>query len=269
MRVFYSLGFLIILTGCSKYIQVFETQPAEPSLKLGELYVYETDTLRITYSFWALKGVVSFEVHNKLDKPIYINWKRSAFIENSSKLNYWVDEETISSTYYGGYLYQGPLLRPSGVISRESSVKTKPERTTFIPPKSNYYRSQFYLMPLENYRLDKNSEVLETTRTGKPKRLTKVYFENFTRQNSPHVFRNFLTFSLSEDFKDEFNIDNEFYLSKTLEMDYRHFKFEYLDESGHRQYLKPFKKPTSFYLYVPWEETVIERLKDKAYWPYY
>ena len=97
----------LVLSGCAKkYIQVFETKSTNTE-KQADFFVYETDTLKITYSFWAEKGVLSFAVYNKLDQPIYIDWKKSSFIDNSNKLNYWVDEERSNSIkYFGSYFYK-------------------------------------------------------------------------------------------------------------------------------------------------------------------
>lgn len=252
----YLTFFIFTLIGCSKsYIQVFETKTTNTKIE-KEFYVYETDTVKITYAFWAKKGIMSFAVFNKLDKPIYIDWKKSSYIDNSNKLNYWINEERIKSTsYYGSYFYDGPLLKPGYTISKGISVtattKVKTERITFIPPKSNYYRSQFYLLPLTYYKLDIKTEYKEVNRNNKPKKKTRVYEINYTKNTSSLVFRNFLTFSLTEDFKGKFYVDNEFYLSKIKEMDYKHFKYRIRDENDKYIDIKPFKKKTSFYLYVP------------------
>jgi hypothetical protein len=256
MKIIIYLSFLtVLLSGCKSYIQVFETK-ATNAEKEGEFYVYETDTLKITYAFWAKKGILSFAVYNKLDEPIYIDWKKSSYIDNSNKLNYWVDEEiSKSASYYGGYFYSGPLLKPGFSINKGvgtvSGSKIKAERITFIPPKANYYRSQFHLLPISHYKFDIDAEYTDTIRNDKPKKTTRVYHKEFTKQNSPLVFRNFLAFSLTEDFENEFYVDNEFYLSNMVEMDYRHFVFQEKDENGNYINIRPYKKRTSFYLYVP------------------
>jgi hypothetical protein len=259
----------LVLSGCAKkYIQVFETKSTNTE-KQADFFVYETDTLKITYSFWAEKGVLSFAVYNKLDQPIYIDWKKSSFIDNSNKLNYWVDEERSNSIkYFGSYFYDGPLLKTGYSISESigisSASKIKIERITFIPPKSNYYRSQFYLLPVHSYKFGLNTPDSTVQRNDKPKKETIIYSKDFQKKNSPLTFRNFLTFSLSEEFKNEFFIDNNFYLSNMKEMDYRHFKYLKRDEknmwvkneNGYYIYERPFKKSTSFYLYVPNNATI-------------
>jgi len=245
----------ILVSGCTSYIQVFETKTTNTE-KEGEFYVYETDTLKITYAFWTEKGILSFAVYNKLDKPIYIDWKKSSYIDNSNKLNYWIDAEISKSvSYYGNYFYDGPLLKPGFSINEGigavAGSKVKVERITFIPPKSNYHKSQFYLLPLPYYKFDLKTDYTNTNRNDIPKKKTRVYHNEFTKQNSPLVFRNFLAFSLTEDFENEFYVDNEFYLSKMVEMDNKHFKYHEKDENGDYIYIRPYKKQTSFYLNVP------------------
>jgi hypothetical protein len=91
---------------------------------------------------------MSFYFYNKLNKPIYIDWKNSSFIYNGNKLDYWIDETvTNSASYYGAYYYKGEPIRPgltaSQGIALNNSKTFKPERITFIPPKANINRSQF------------------------------------------------------------------------------------------------------------------------------
>ena len=257
----------LILFGCSKqYVQVFKTNSFVETNTDG-FYVYENDSLKITYSFWKAKGLMTFSIYNKLKKPLYIDWKKSSYIDNSVKLNYWVDEEiTEGLSVYGSYYYNGPLLKPGYAISSTSSASisstVKVERITFIPPSSNYYRSQFYILPINFFKVDTKTEFDEVPRKDKPKKSTKVYKSTFTKENSPLAFRNFLTCSFSEDFESEFYVDNEFYIQQVLEMDKRHFAQYKFDETKKGKWLirdedwnpilfSDFKSPSSFYLKIP------------------
>ncbi len=255
----------IILSGCKSYIQIFDTATTNTEV-IDNFFVFETDSIKITYSFWAANGVMTFAVYNKLEKPIYIDWKNSSFIYNDNKLNYWIDEiQTNMASYYGGYYYNGPLLRP-GVTSNEgiqtmASASFKPERVTFIPPKSNYYRSQFYLLPGNYYSMDFNCQKIKLPRNDNPKKTTIVYNEDFTMTNSPLRFRNYLAFSFIENATQFFFVDNGFYLSSAKEMDFRHHRGQYIVQEGAETYQKPYKKPTSFYINIPAERSIEYRKK--------
>jgi hypothetical protein len=56
-------------------------------------FKFENDSIEINYSFWADKGIMSFSLTNRLPIPIYIDWKKSNFISNNDKFNYWDGEE--------------------------------------------------------------------------------------------------------------------------------------------------------------------------------
>lgn len=255
---------VVILTSCKSYIQVYETN-SNLSEDEENFYIYENDTLKITYSFWMEKGVMAFTIYNKLDKPIYIDWKKSSYIDNSVKLNYWEEEErnkTVSS--HRGYYYSGPLLRagisPSFGITSSVSTTIKVERVTFIPPQSNYYRSEFRIMPYGYYKKISKENVEYHTSIKNSDKTTKVYVINFVKNNSPLIFRNFLTFSLSENFNNEFYVDNEFYVTKISEMSEKQFggyklnetgKWYVRDDTGNKVYESNYEKPTSFFIKVP------------------
>jgi len=247
------------------YIQLLDTKSPNVNI-VNEYYIYETDTIKIIYSLWEEEGIMSFAIFNKLNVPIYIDWKKSSYIDNSIKLDYWIDEESInSSSYYGGYYYNGVLLRPGYTINKgiktTQTTKVKPERITFLPPKSNCYKSQFHILPQFYYTFNTNTEYKDVNRNDRPEKKTKVYEKNFTKDTSPLIFRNYITISLTEDFKKEIHIDNIFYISCVKEMELNHFKYveKYVD--GIYYYLTPFKNNTSFYLNVPEYKDVETRKK--------
>lgn len=257
------LSFLLIESGCNKeYIQIFETN-ASDSKRVDDFYVFENDTVQITYNFWFAKGIMSFRIFNKLDKPIYVNWRNSSFIHNGNKMNYWVDEEfTNMAAYYGGYFYKGSLL-PFGLsvnegVAASTSQKTKPEKITFIPPKSNYHRNQFLLYPISAFDLGKSPSATVEPRLDKPKKETTVYQVDFTPESSPLHFRNYLAISFSENSEEFVFVDNAFSLQSVKEMDIRHFRGKKTgsDNEGNPIYPKPLKKPTSFYIKIDGDKSV-------------
>lgn len=253
-KIIFIILIYLLITGCSKsLIQVFDICTTNTKTE-GEYYVYETDTVKITYAFWATKGVMSFSIFNKLDKPLYIDWKNSSFIYNGDKKNYWIDEtHTDLASYYKGVYYNGPLLAPGYSVSSGVQVATsstvKPERITFIPPKSKFSKSSFYLLPVCYYKSDKFISTV-VPRNDNPKKKTTVLSENFSFDDSPLRFRNYLAFSFSENSQQQFFVDNEFYLTSVKEMEFRHYMGKRLgtDDKGRRIYQKPFKKQTSFHI---------------------
>jgi hypothetical protein len=157
-----TIVFILLFTSCTKsFIQVFDTTSTNPLISKNE-NIFENDSIKITYSFWASNGVMSFSIYNKLNKPIYIDWKNSSLILNDLKLDYWIDElQTNQTSYYREYFYLGPLLSPFVFVNEgkqeSTSTSVKPERITFIPPKSFTTKSQFYLFPNAYYKFSINN----------------------------------------------------------------------------------------------------------------
>ena len=262
----------IFLTSCTTgFIQVFNTAAVNLQTK-DKFFVFENDTLKVTYSFWTNKGVMSFSVYNKLEKPIYIDWKNSSFIYNDNKLNYWIDEQqTKMERYYGGYFYNGPLITPGFTINegiqRTASTTLKPERITFIPPKSKYDRFQFFLMPVDFYPINVHANKSIVPRNDNPKRNSSVYNEDFSFNNSPLKFRNYLAVSFSENSQQYFFIDNKFYLTSVKEMEYKHFTGKLINDADefigiNPIYEFPFQDATSFYIKIDNRKSIEWRLED-------
>lgn len=263
LRVSAFFYFIIFISSCAKeYIQLFTTSSEDALLK-ADYFVFENDTVKITYQFWGNRGILSFELYNKLDKPIYINWENSSYIFNDYKMNYWNDEEyTKTVGTYSSISYSGPLILPdfavnSGVME-SNSVTKKPERITSIPPKSKIYKSSFYISSYLTYSVDSSkAKASIVPRRDIPKKKTKIFEENFNLNNSPMVFRNYIAVMFtpsSKEFDDESKkysfIDNQFYVSYVIQEDMRHFrgKVNGSNSNGVSTFEKPEKKPTKFYL---------------------
>src|SRR5690554_6931785 len=176
------LIFACSLVGCRSFVQVFETKAANLET-VDETYVFESDSLKITYNLWKEKGLMKFEIYNKLNVPLYIDWRKSSYIDNDVKLNYWEDVERTNSLYLGYYYESAFLGRRSAGVS--NATKTKDERITFIPPKAKYSRSQFYILPRSFTVLNKNSPFTEKVLREGSKKLQKCIIKNLTKMLRP------------------------------------------------------------------------------------
>ena len=230
-------GFILIFQSCSHYHQLYKIN-AETSLKVEKNFiVYENDTLSVTYNFWAENGILSFAIFNKTDKPLYIDWKKSSYILNFQKLNFWEDKTSIQlntvtktnqeSTYdnykYNGlaksmlpYQYIGKTKGQTNTLSTSTSsgMELKPERITFIAPNS-FVSNARYLLLKERISYYDNTFI---KKFSSPNDSMLVYQKKYTETNSPLKFNLFLTFSTKENFDGEFYLTNKFYLSEITEL---------------------------------------------------
>jgi hypothetical protein len=246
------IALLVFLTfGCSTYTyQVMEVATKNKDIRLrpeyNYSYVYQNDSIAIIYSFWEEKGVLAFSIYNKIDKPIYVDWKKCSFVSNDTKLNYWDGKTTVVGVTIFSSRVQPSNLPAVFGGSISSQVVSHEERITFIPPKSYYSRSDFLILPEGFYATSKADEEVLLPASGEGKEI-KVRTVKVPYANSPIKFRNYLTWSTKESFETEHYVDNEFYVSKVTEVKKK--DFGRLNENGNYQYF--FKRNDRYYILIP------------------
>jgi hypothetical protein len=244
---------LIALSSCNtpkEYIQIFNTSTTDAQFQnQKEQWIYETDSVRIKYDFWAEKGEFSFNIYNKLDVPLFIDWKNSAFIHSDTILSYWSSDQRISTS---SKVYTIKLPVVDVTRGNETSVMSKQDRISILPPKASLSKREYLIMPVSNFSLQKEiTGSVTVPRNDNQAKETTVYFKEYTNADSPLIFRNYLNLSLSENFENNFNIDNAFYISKVSEMALGHFRGKSISTAdGSIDYEKPMKNESSFYLRV-------------------
>lgn len=242
IRILFVSLLTLVFGACKSYVQLVNTSSSLPVNTEG-LYMFENDSLILTYGFWGEHGVLSFSIFNKLSVPLYVDWKKSSLINNTTKLNYWSDEQ---SAVHRTNIYQYSGIRSESTVS----IYHSPERITFIPPNSKYSRASFYIWPGNIYS-EKFSKKESVPLYEKSRIMTDLYIKSFSKSDSPITFRNFLTFSFNESFDSEFYVDNEFFVSEIIEMERRHFEETSVDNHNRQIVIYKFMNPRSFYLRVP------------------
>jgi hypothetical protein len=227
--------------------------------------------------------------------PLYIDWKKSAYIKDNKKYDYWVDATvTNSANYYEDYSvsnsatysyeeyrstidfypsikhinHQGTANQTIFTENNSASVgvgigravSVKLERVSFIAPKSNITKAEFLIAPTYGMTMNKDRPFMKVQiKPAKGKRkakYTKVYYAEYDiNKRSPIVFRNFLSYSTSEKFEGEAYLDNTFYVSKILEMNRKHFLGKMIDYDR-LIYTMPYKNPMHFYVNILRENAI-------------
>lgn len=205
------LLFLVIyLSGCSvyQYATLDGTIPKDGDNQL----VLENDTLKLMYSFNGYDCQASVQIFNKLDVPLYLDWKRSAYIVTDKAIPSWDEKTFINATTFGTQVNWNRSISTSSTDI--NGTLSKVTEQSFIPPASyiespfTILNSGFFKIPLENMQKG-NMVVRGSVYTYKVK--------HFSRQTTPFNFRSYLTFSLDPDFKNPFVVDNVFWVSEVLQ----------------------------------------------------
>jgi hypothetical protein len=270
-----AIPLMFLMSSCAKWMQVVSVEGVNAKLK-NDTYYFENDTVLVSYYFWAERGVMSFTIYNKLNVPLYIDWKKSSLISNSSKINYWEDEEyTNSRTNYqaSNYSFMEGLFRPLitlpgtgsaasygqifnagiGVTVGESytnSTKTRPERITFLPPRSNFFRTTKHLTDFTYVAYNPGNFVEQTVPASyKAGKQSKILVAELKGQNVFLTFRNFLAISTSENFASEFYVDNEFKVKTVTLMKADQYSGKLNTTTG--EWELPYRRATNFFYDYP------------------
>jgi len=233
-RSILSLAAVIMLSSCKSSFQVYHAAPASTGIvQEDNAYVYDNGTIRVVYDFWARQGVMSYVVYNTSKKPIYIDWKRSSFIQDKEKKNYYIDASTSSFTAVSAGHHSGSA---SGSVSVGAGSEVRAERVSFLPPGS-FIEKKFYKLIPGNLLIPK--DMMSDTLIGR--KAAKI--AHLEKNDGTLVFRNFITYSTTEEFKEEQYVDNEFYIDNVLTA---HNGTVQHDKDGHYHY--PGEGPQNFYM---------------------
>jgi len=223
------LGLLLLAVVCScGTVRLTETESAgKMPAKDG---VSENEDLRITYDFWGEHGLMYFTIYNKSKKPVYIDWKKSVFIHNQWKNNYWVEKTTSEA-------FTVPVGDQENKIFKNTVSTVVAERITFIPPdcyisvpmtfeildhlhrklQLQGVREKKAIQMSDNLRWEENAKRENVERPDK-KRSVKAIAVSYTKETSPYRFRNFITYSSDEKFASEKYFDNEFFVKRFVQL---------------------------------------------------
>ena len=235
VRFLFAIMIAVIFSSCSEYGQVVYTKPISDGInKQEDYYVFEDDKIKVVYDFWAPRGMMHFTLYNKTNKPLYVDWNKSSFVNQKNKVRYYEGREYTTSITTSadakvtkvGTIYGAPAAATKGKgVSYSSGTTVREERITFIPPQSSITKTFNNLVANIYYKV--------TDYNSTEKEIHGISVHEITLGDNVE-FRNFLTYSTTEQFENEFYIDNGFRITKI--------------ESLKAKFLFELYKPTRFYI---------------------
>jgi len=270
--VLFSLSTFLFATGQeiknpNGYIQLFQVSSDLPTA--SDKYIYENDTIKVTYYFWGNRGIMQISVFNKLNAPIYIDWKKSSMMSGVNTLVYGYEGliKSDNAKLYKSYLHEGRSL---GTMDYESdyqmgggtSGKKKAETMTEVKAKGFYMSLRFHLVPNEFFKFETTATSVSEMRNDNAKQTTQVYEAKFDSANSPLKFSSLIVYSITKDFAVEKKIDNKFWVGMVREMDAKHFMGEKTGKTpeGYPIFKFPYRKSMNFYIEVDKKNAVAPRV---------
>lgn len=174
----------IALSSCNTYyygvVQSYENRV--PQNDDGS-FTAEKDDVFITYSFVNQGGSVVYNIYNQSEDPVFVDWGKSVLIAEDQALQY-SRGTTKTKTYQFSDSSRSVQEGGKGVAVEKIVI---PQDALFVPPHSRVSYSPILLYDVYNMKLPASAyqkvQVGGTTIKG-------VYF---TPQNSPLLFRSYLT----------------------------------------------------------------------------
>lgn len=180
---------MALTLGCNRY-QYFTINSNNALQNHQQEFVVENDSLQILYSFKGENAPVTIRITNKLNKPLAVDWKRSALIVNNQAISYMADKlVTTGSAVTSTFNWNNDW---SDSYTRFSSITTLPVEWQLIPPQSYITRTPMgvtngYFGDIPHASYAKKQIILED---GTP---VFVREASFTEERSPLKFRSYLT----------------------------------------------------------------------------
>lgn len=169
----FSILLLFLFTSCAAPFQVFDTASSNVERYENDVYAFENEDVAISYDFWANGGVVLFNITNKTDASIFIDFNQSKFV---------VNQESI------GYAPNIPKLFDRELVNKKEFIKE-------INPQSNLNIEGFPI----NERLTRG--------------LKKDESRDYNSSSSPFQFENILVYAFDETIEDSRKIQNTFWVT--------------------------------------------------------
>lgn len=188
-----------VITSCSRYqVNLISSTNTNKNQQTGD-FEFENDSVKIAYSFYGPDAPVAVSIQNKLDKPLYIDWQRSALVIDGKAISYAgdkiavngnIDAQTDSYHYNNNPAFSNPSYTTGSI----NAVASLPKNTTFLPPHSQSSNTSVRLTKGFLNIPDSAFHKVRMVQTYKDTvSLTKVKTANFTGENSPLKFKSYLT----------------------------------------------------------------------------
>lgn len=223
IKITLSLALLVLFSGCSVY-QLVSIESNAPKNNQSE-FIIENDTVSIIYAFHGQGGSLVVDIFNKLNKPLYIDWRKSALIIEDESFTLWKDQASLN-----GVSSSVEVFDNNGVAYSEGNIGgtlVKNDNISFIPPHSKIVVNSYNLnVPFVELPKENGEKITFFTRHGEERRGRKY---TFLADNSPYIFRIFLSMDTEDSFKKPVHFDNSFWISNlvTLKTDAEEFDIHF------------------------------------------
>ena len=188
-KLFLLLFIPLALSGCSTYYFTTVKPYNAPNQinKDGSYTSVSENKIEVTYSFRDRNGNIVFDINNRSDDPLFVDWNRSSLIIEHHAANIKKNQSRLPQNIPVTIYQFGDVNAPIVTDNRTGRV-VLPQDDLFIPPYTNVAFSPMSLSNVMNEKIVPDSLYLKKT-IG----VNTVKYIDFSEENTPLIFRSYLT----------------------------------------------------------------------------
>ena len=200
----------LLFASCAmtNYYQVYNTHVDNGTVNKSNV-VFEDNNCSVYYNLWTEGGDLAFSIYNKTESDLTVYLTKTFFVLNGVAYEYFQNRTfskssnsgTTVTTYNNPYYWNYNATKVAGTnsISFSTSYSEKPELT--IPPKT--------LINISEYKVT-NALYTNCNLAKYPSRRS-IRTLKYSKENSPFVFYNLITYSTKSD---TLRLENRFYVNE-------------------------------------------------------
>ncbi|HMH21189.1 MAG TPA: hypothetical protein VK563_05415 [Puia sp.] len=208
-----SLLAIVAFSSCASYEYLTLNSSEMPKNDRKE-FTWENDTLRLIYNFHGEGGPMNLTVYNKTNKPLFINWKKSALIQDGHATSLFNAKVQITGSISSTTPVRSKYLTTS--YSDLAASFNLPLGMDLVPPSSDIKKELVAIQEtgaLPSLPRDSAHAEKKTDSYGVTAKFTRFSFDE---TQSPFQFKSYLTFVLGNNDATEFAVQHSFYAQQVL-----------------------------------------------------
>ncbi|MBN9386092.1 MAG: hypothetical protein J0H74_35370 [Chitinophagaceae bacterium] len=210
------LSMLMYFSSCVPTWQYITLDSREVTKDASKRLFFENDTISLVYSYNGYGGPIRMSITNKTDKPMYVNWKKSAIIDRGYARSLFQPNVQMS----GSFVSETQKTSPRGYTTTSGNLAgsfSLPDGMDFMPPGSTISKELDLVVssnPLDPDQFTGSPKALKATKKGLGINSYKLY--TFEQSSSPVQFKSYLTFVVDSDNAREFSVSHTFYAREIM-----------------------------------------------------
>ncbi|WP_276503772.1 hypothetical protein [Terrimonas pollutisoli] len=227
--------FIATLSSCTTYQYVTLDSSDVPKNEKKE-FLWENDTLKVSYKFSGEGGLLTIAVFNKANQPLYIKWKKSALINDGEAM----------SLFKKGVIVSGAVETDTYRVDKNLSASSSffsasfdlPEGVDFLPPLSGLSKSLVSLQEINSKSMAVPGDVPQKKIKSAEGIITKLRLVQYGKELSPLKFKIYLTLALGQEAGSEFFVQHSFYANEVIQTNEMPDLFSMYRKDGSQFYVR-------------------------------